>query len=530
MAEYDADVIVVGSGSLGSLTAQEIARAGRSVIVLEAGPDIPDWKATENYRTSARKNNFSAAFPDLPYAPGSYGAGYVEPHLEGLKVFPGTLRTVGGTSRHWTAATWRLMPEDMAIKSTFGIARNWPFSYHDFEPFYTAAEYEIGVNGMDGFDESGQGRGSAYPPRSKPFPTPPEAKPYAVQRLQKQIAPLGYRGDIAPSSRLSVPYEGRPACVGNNICNWNCPIGAKHSGYHVALKIRKLGVEIRANAIVDKLEVGSGGRIVAVSYLSPDGTRKRLTAKIFVLATHGFETPKLLLLNELATRSGMVGRNLMIHPTIDMTWLSQDPYWVGRGQNIHGAIMQRRNQLDRATVPSTRYDLLNGTNNLSIADTALRARSIGAALDQTIRDQTAHMFTVEALTEDLPDPSNRVEVNPGFRDALGQPGIKLHYKISDYTKANLPRLMDDFANFLQATNGKRVSAPTIWICQHHIIGTVRMGSDAADSVVDKDLRCFDHQNLFLVTTGVMPTSGGVNPTLTGMALAMRAGRTIAAEV
>jgi glucose dehydrogenase len=90
--------------------------------------------------------------------------------------------------------------------------------------------------------------------------------------------------------------------------------------------------------------------------------------------------------------------------------------------------------------------------------------------------------------------------------------------------------MDDFANFLQATNGKRVSAPTTWICQHHIMGTVRMGSDAADSVVDKDLRCFDHQNLFLVTTGVMPTSGGVNPTLTGMALAMRAGRTIAAEV
>ncbi len=530
MADYDADVIVVGSGSLGGLTALELVRAGRSVIVLEAGPETPDWKITHNFRNSAHKDNFSGPFPDLPYAPGSYSKGYVDAHLEGIKVFPGTLRTVGGTSRHWTAATWRLMPEDMTMQSTYGVAVDWPFSYDEFEQFYTAAEYEIGVNGQDNFDESGLGKGTTYPPRSKPFPTPPEAKPYATQRLQQQIAPLGYRVDIAPSSRLSVPYDGRPACVGNNMCNWNCPIGAKHSGYHVARKIRALGVDLRPNAIVHKLDKGEGGKITGIRYLSPTGEETRLTAKVYVLATHGFETPKLLLMNELGNRSGMVGRNLMIHPTIDMSWLSPQPYWVGRGQNIHGAIMQRRTLPDRATIPSTRYDLLNSPNNVSVAQKSLKAGKIGAELDAAIRDQTAHLFTVEALTEDLPDPANRIEVNSAFKDALGQPGISLHYKISDYTNANLPRLMDDYANFLQATKGTRVSAPTTWICQHHIMGTVRMGSTAEDAIVDRDLRCFDHPNLFLVTTGVMPTSGGVNPTLTGMALALRAGRTIAMEV
>lgn len=530
MAEHDADVIVVGSGSLGSLAAQEIARAGHSVIVLEAGPETPDWRITQNFRNSAHKNNFSAPFGDVPYAPGSYSPGYVDARLEGIEVFPGTLRTVGGTSRHWTAATWRLLPEDMTMRSSFGVAADWPITYDELEPFYTAAEYEIGVNGMDGFDESGQGRGATYPPRSRPFPTPPEAKPYATQRLQAQIAPLGYRVDIAPSSRLSVPYDGRPACIGNNICNWNCPIEAKHSGYHVVGKIRKLGVEVRANAVVDRLETGPGGRIVAISYLSPDGRRTRLAAKTFVLATHGFETPKLLLMNQLATRSGMVGRNLMIHPTIDMSWLSREPYWVGRGQNIHGAIMQRRNLPDRDRIPSTRYDLLNSPANMTAAESALKKGKLGHALDQAIRDQSAHMFTAEALTEDLPDPANRIEVNPAYKDALGQPGITLRYRISDYTRANLPRLMDDYANFLRATNGTRVSPPTSFICQHHIIGTVRMGNDAAGAVVDRDLRCFDHANLFLVTTGVMPTSAGVNPTLTGMALAIRAGRRIAAEL
>lgn len=530
MADYDADVIVIGSGSLGSLAAQEIAKAGHQVIVLEAGPEIADWKATENYRNSARKNNFSAPYPDVPYAPTPFTTGYVDANLSGIDVFPGTLRTVGGTSRHWTAATWRLLPEDMRLQSEFGIALDWPITYDELEPFYTDAEYEIGVNGMDGFDESGQNKGKTYPPRSKPFPIPPEAKPYAMQRLQKQIAPYGYRVDIAPSSRLSVPYDGRPACIGNNLCNWVCPINAKHSGYHVVMKIRRLGVEIRANAVVDKLETGQGGKIIAVSYLSPTGERTRLTAKSFIIAAHGLETPKLLLMNGLANRSDMVGRNLMIHPTIDMIWTSPEPYWIGRGQNINGSIMQRRNQTDRNKVPSTRYDLLNGPVVDDAVSRALANSKLGTALDEEIRDYSSRAFVLEALTEDLPEPSNRIELNSGFNDSLGLPGVKLHYRISDYTNANLSRLMDDFANFLQASNGTRISAPKSWICQQHIMGTVRMGNKAEEAVVDRDLRCFDHSNLFLVTTGVMPTAAGVNPTLTGMALAMRAGRTIAAEL
>lgn len=530
MVEHDADVIVIGSGSLGCLTAQEIAKSGHSVIVLEAGPETPDWKVTQNFRNSPRKANVQSPFGDVPHAPGSMSPGYVNAQMEDMHAWPGTLRTVGGTSRHWTAATWRLLPDDMKLKSTYGIGRDWPFEYDELEPFYTAAEYEIGVNGMDGFDESGQGRGKTYPPRSKPFPTPPEAKPYAVQRLQAQLAPFGYRVDIGPSSRLSVPYDGRPACVGNNICNWNCPIGAKHSGYHVVQKIRKLGVEVRANSVVDKIETGAGGKITAISYLSPDGNRTRLTAKIFVMAAHGFETPKLLLVNGLANSSGMVGRNLMIHPMINMTWLSEDPYWAGRGQNIHGSIMQRRNQSDRDRIPSARYDLLNSPHTLSLAQTAFENRRIGAALDDEIRDQASRAFTVQVLSEDLPDPANAVEINTRYKDALGLPGITLRYKVSDYTKALLPRMMDDYSNFLRATNGKRVQPPTTFNCESHIMGTVRMGNNAADSVVDSDLRCFDHENLFLVTTGVMPTSAGVNPTLTGMALAIRAGRLIAAEV
>ena len=71
MANHDADVIVVGSGSLGSLVALQIAKRGKDVLILEAGPVTPDWKITENFRTSPRKDNLNAPFGDIPYAPNS---------------------------------------------------------------------------------------------------------------------------------------------------------------------------------------------------------------------------------------------------------------------------------------------------------------------------------------------------------------------------------------------------------------------------------------------------------------------------
>ena len=127
--------------------------------------------------------------------------------------------------------------------------------------------------------------------------------------------------------RLSRPYAGRPACIGNNVCNPNCPIGAKHSGVHDLDAARAAGARFRANAVVDRLERDGAGRIASVSYLDPAGARTTLTARIVVIAAHGFETPKLLLTSDLANSSGMVGRNLMMHPTLALGLYADEPLW-----------------------------------------------------------------------------------------------------------------------------------------------------------------------------------------------------------
>ena len=533
MAEHDADVVIVGAGALGAHVAQECAKAGKSVILLEAGKKTPNWKLTENWRSAAEKNNFNVMFGNLDYAPNSYTPGYIEADVP-ISNYPATLRTVGGTARHWTAIAWRFLPEEMKMRSTFGVGRDWPIDYDELEPFYTEAEYLIGVNGVTDADQSGQQRGHTYPPRSKPYPLPPEAKPYFLQRFEMRAAERGYDVQCGPNARISQPYAGRPACIGNNLCSWNCPIDAKYSGARGVELAVAAGAELRPDAIVDRIETDGSGKVTAVSYLDPTGaTRTTLTAKAYVLAAHGFETPKLLLMNEIGNSSGMVGRNLMMHPTMPTEFYADEPLFRGRGSNIHGAILQRRLEDTRGEMSAGFWQFVNMNPAIEVASGLMTdGGPLGQALDDRIRDRASRVMGINQLTEDLPETTNGIELKGNWKDSLGAPGLKLHYKLGDYVKAALPRAYSDFANFMQAMNGTFSYGPTPdkMFFQHHIMGTVMMGDDPSNSVVDRNLRCHDHDNLYCVTTGVWPSASCVNPTLTGIAMAIRAGRHIAAEV
>ncbi len=530
MAEYDADVIVVGAGGLGASVALQIAKAGKSVIMLEAGPEIPNWKVIQNWRSSPRKDNFVAPYGDYPWAPNNYSEGYLDRDIDTLR-WPGTIRAVGGTSRHWTGITWRFLPEDFKLKSTHGVGRDWPVDYDELEPFYTEAEYFIGVSGMDGDDQSGKNPGQAYPHRSKPYPMPPEAKPYSEQRLQVRLAPKGMRIIHAPNARASRNYDGRPACIGNNVCQSpECPIGAKFSGQMAVEKARAAGVELRTEIVVDQLEKDGTGKITSLGYQTRDGTRQKLTAKIFVIAGHALETPKLLLMNELANSSGQLGRNLMVHPGFAALFQTDEPLWQGRGQYNHSIMVHRRSGDHRKNYAAFTMSPWNINNTVAITNALLEGKLIGSKLDAAIPRAVGQNLMTLTILEDLPNTENGVSLNQGWKDALGLPGLHMKYRVADYTKAALAEIFNDCANIAQAMGVTTPPVLEYFVTHGHLMGTVMMGDDPATTVVDRDLRCHDHENLFLVTTGVFPTSTAVNPTLTGYALAFRAGHHIAGQV
>lgn len=530
MSEFDADVVIVGSGALGANAAYQLAKAGKSVIMMEAGPVVPRWKAVENYHNSASKRNWCAPYPNVPWAPNSYTDGYIDATGDSdFDYVTSFLRVVGGSTRHWAGACWRLLPNDFKLKSAYGVGRDWPISYDDLEPWYVMAEKEVGVVGTGEEDQSGQGRG-AYPPRSEPYPLPPEGKPYMLQRMQTMLGPLGYQVTHEPHGRVSRPYDGRPACVGNNMCEPVCPIGAMYSGdMHVAKSIAQ-GVKLMPECVAFKLEKGEKNRITAVHYRKPDGSDHKLTARTFIVACHGLETPKLLLMSDVANSSDQVGRNLMDHTGMSLSFLADEPLWTGRGSVQHGCIVNRRDEPTRSVHSAIRYSFRNLVPNVDVTPALLKQGLMGDALEGAIRDKASRFMNISTMSETLPSPTNRVEPNSAYKDAIGLPGLKITYHLDGYVRGMRDQAQSDFANFIGAFNGEMIEAPTGWRNQYHIMGTVIMGDDPKNSVVNADCRTHDHDNLFLCTTGVMPTSATVNPTLTGIALSIRAAHVIAKEV
>ncbi|UMM63845.1 GMC family oxidoreductase [Aristophania vespae] len=527
--EYDADVIVVGSGACGSNVANELAKQGKSVILLEAGPNTPRWKILENFRNSGRHYDRNNAYPNNPWAPTSNQPGYIK-NIGNFREQPGMLKLVGGTTWHWGGATWRYIPNDFKIKSLYGVGRDWPISYDDLEPYYCRAEYAIGVAGSDSEDQSGKNPGQAYPHRSQPYPVNAEEDVYNSTLLKKALIPHGHSVVHEPTVRIHKPYEGRPACQGNNNCDQVCPIGTLYNGSISADQAVRNGAKLISEAVVHKITKGEDKKIRSISYLTSTGQEHTLTAKYFVLAAHSFETAKLMLMNDIGNSSDMVGRNLMDHVGISMSLLAPEPVWSGRGPVQQATIMTSRDGAFRSDFSANKHTLGNNNPQIDIANRAISEGLMGKALDERILDWSARIMNFYSFLEPLPEPTNRVEPNSDWKDSLGLPGLKVTFNASDYVKRGADHIAKEYKDIAQLLNGEIITLNEELENHDHLMGTMIMGKDASDSVVNHEGRCFDHDNLFIASVGVIPAAGVVNPTLTAIALAIRSADIIAKEV
>lgn len=525
---YDADVIVIGSGALGSNAATVLARSGKSVIMLEAGVKIPRWKIVENFRNSSKKANYNSPYPNEPWAHHSYDEHYIE-NTGSFDFRPGMLKLVGGTTWHWAAACWRYLPNDMKLKSLYGVGRDWPIDYSELEPFYQKAEDALGVCGSNTDDQSGQA-GDAFPPRSRPYPMAPEGETYLFQRLKNRLSPAGFHFIHEPNGRATRPYDSRPACSGNNNCMPVCPIGAMYSGDRHAQHAQDAGVMLKTDSTAWKLEKGPDNKIVAVHVRSTQGVDSRLTAKYVIVAAHGLETPKLLLMSDVANSSDQVGRNLMDHTGMGLQFLADEPLWPGRGAVQQGGIFNRRDGDFRQHYAAIKHAISNNVPNMAVASRLIAQGVIGAELDKQIRHQSARWVDISTVFEVLPHATNTVRPSTTRKDALGIPMLSVHYEVDDYVKAAKSKAEADYRQFVSLMGGTVIEDQTGWQNRDHLMGTVIMGQSPKDSVVNHECRCWDHSNLFLATTGVIPASGVINPTLTGVALSIRAAEIIVREI
>jgi choline dehydrogenase-like flavoprotein len=435
------------------------------------------------------------------------------------------------------------LPADFRIRSLYGVGVDWPLVYDDLEAWYCRAESELGVSGDH---QQLDGLLGAY--RTRPFPMTKIWPSYGDLHVAEAIRGLAVDGRAVklmntPQSRNSRPYDGRPACAGNSSCVPICPIGAKYDASVHVKKAVSAKAEIRQQAVVSRIILDPGtSRVTRLEYIDWSAGSSRqsrpLTAKVFVIAAQAVETPRLLLLstdaatapNGVANHSGEVGRNLMDHLQGQIACLVEKPIFPFRGPPTTSGIDEFRDGTFRTGHAAFRMSIGNDgmgrtESPIQTLRNLLDAGLIGQELSWALRDNASRHFRISYSTEQLPSASNRVELSTTGRDVFGLALPKVTVGLDDYNRrafAQAQRIIGMVFDRLGAT--KRVGPTDLdsYTGAGHIMGTTRMGSDPDTSVVDRDCRVHQHDNLYIVGSSVFPTAGTANPTLTIAALALRA--------
>ena len=571
LRENEFDVIIVGSGVAGALTAWKLTQLGHcKILILEAGDNgvgagqrvvfhhmmdtqgnrgdpFAPYKGLESRKYAPAAENSQRELKDQKDDPENYYDYAADSTPAANDPFKASYnRMVGGSTWAWRGNCPRFIPSDFKLKSNFGVGRDWPLDYNELEPWYCQAEQELGVSGNH--DEL-DGLFGAY--RSQPFPMPGIPLGYSDERVKARIDGKTARGTkirvvTTPQARNSVPFDGRPACEGHSNCIPLCPIQAK---YDVTTHLRRLlqcpDVELRMGAVVTNLERDADGRICAVHYVdwksSETPRAKYVRGEVVVLAAHAIETPKILLMSDgLANSSDQVGRNLMDHAQFELIASFPEPLYPFRGPQSITGIDDFREGDFRCSRSGFRMTIGNDGwgrtgSPATVIDRLLGEGKYGSKLPGAIAEQIPRMARLSFSTEMLAEPANRIELSDKT-DALGLPRPRFNFDIGNYVRDGL-REGYGTATELFALMGAEISPkakPLVnpqtgrmnWNTAAHIMGTTIMGDDPCGSVVDRWGRTHDSPNLWIVGSSVFSTSATSNPTLTIAALALRTAQAI----
>lgn len=487
------DVVVVGSGPCGALVAHDLAAAGFSVTILEAGKRIDPALDLRNRESNGARILWN------------------EPRVYSGKdsVIPKAGFAVGGGTLAWLGVMPRFHRADFKTRSTEGVGDDWPISYDDLRPHYATVEREFGLAGECG----------PFAPEQYKLPMPAHRMNWHGQVLARGARTAGANPFAPPIAINSVEYDGRPAC---NYCGWcasGCVTGAKatSSGTYLA-KAENLGANLISEAFVHRVHHDpQTGRATGVSYIDSTGLERRIKANLVVLAAHALETPRILLMSGIANSSGQVGRNLMSHPTWQVFGTFDEPVNAFKGMQMGHVMVQD------FYAPSPKNDYARGFILLSYMMTPITFANLsGSFFGAEFKDFLyEYPFTAAwwAHAEGLPHADNRITLDPELKDARGLPVAHLHYEWRENDVRVAAAARDKAAELMEASGAKKVLVGLNYGA--HAMGTCRMGKDPSDSVVNEFCRTHDVPNLFICDTSVFVTGAGVNPTLTAMAIAKR---------
>src|SRR5260221_8859814 len=390
----ECDVAIVGAGFAAALIANELGKAKKKVVILEAGaaipPNINDYMK-RFYMTTAK-------VPESPYTPEVFDAGgnlsdpgkvnagrptvlsllpkggfgdWTDPKQsyliqKGPRPFASTYDRVAGGTQHWLGTCLRFVPADFKMKSQYGQSVDWPIEYKDLNSWYGEAETELGVSAdvdEQRYCDIEFSPGYTYQMHKIPNSTTDQYVNDSLNKDPLTEAETGFLGMRTPPTRIpvrgvpaarnSAPYRNRRACAGNTNCIPICPIQAKYDPTITLNDARNTGfVTFKERTVVYDIVVGANELVSEIKYkryesdTGKETERGSVKARIYVIAANAIETPRLLLMSNnggrtargVANRSDMGGRNLMDHPYYVVWGMSPKKIYPYRGPLITSGI------------------------------------------------------------------------------------------------------------------------------------------------------------------------------------------------
>jgi len=548
MAAETFDAIVVGSGISGGWAAKELTEKGLNVLVLERGKNVEHVKDYVNARkapweyphrgghTYAMEQAYPVLKRDYPLNEKNLDWWVNEqesPYTEVRRFDWYRGYQVGGRSLLWGRQSYRLSDLDFEANAKEGVGADWPIRYADIAPWYSYVERHAGI--------SGSAQGMSQFPDSEFMPPIPLncAEDLVSGRVRGHFD--GKRRIVhARVANITQPLPGRTPCQYRNACWLGCPYGAyfstQSSTLPAAMATNRLTLKpwsIVTELVYDK----DAQRVTGVRVLDAlTDTSIEYSAKIVFLCASALNSTWLLMRSAtdiwpegLGSSSGQLGRNLMDHHfrvgargRIDDAAVN-DKYYFGR--RPAGFFIPRYRNVDGQERDYLRGFGYQGSASRRDWRRAVRELGVGADFKDAMGRPGDWEIGATAFGEMLPNPDNRVTLDPTRTDKWGLPVLAIDCATGENERLMRVDMMNDMAEMLDAAGVKDVAtyddeyAPGMGI---HEMGTARMGRDPKTSVLNGWNQVWDAPNVFVTDGACMASSANQNPSLTYMALTARA--------
>ena len=508
------DVIIIGTGAGGGTLAHALAPTGLKVLLLERG----DYVRREKANWSPRAVNVE----------GRYQTKEVWKDVDGKPLHPHTNYNVGGNTKFYGAALFRLRAEDFGeLRHQGGISPAWPISYAELEPYYLKAEHLYQVRGNRGEDPT-------EPESSGPYLHPAVSHEPRIQQLSEDLAAQGLKPFHVPLGvQLDEKKTQASPCIRCETCDgFPCLVRAKSDAEVLCVEpaLRHRNVQLLTTAYVERLETNPSGREVTGVVVKRGGQTERYAADVVVVSAGAINSAALLLRSAsekhprgLANGSDVVGRHYMGHVNTVLMALSKCP---------NPTVFQKTLAINDFYFGSD--DFPHPMGHISFvgkldAET-LKAGAPAVAPGWTLELMARHSLDFWLTSEDLPDPNNRVTLDREGNIVLSyQPNNQdAHQQLIKTLKAYLQQQRVCPAHGAGCHHG--VFSRNLFLGQQiplagvaHQNGTIRFGRDPKTSVLDVNCRAHEVDNLYVVDGSFFPSSAAVNPALTIIANALRVG-------